>query len=127
VLVIYPEGGFGHTIHGPDLARRLFPDKRVTVLFQRQSATHNPLVSQIRQDITLIFLPIEFAVGKHPNLRRVPAFVSLRRLWLVKPMKLLFPNKIVLSDDDLLRIVCRHSEQAREIAANTDWLIGYYE
>src|SRR5512135_2520932 len=67
VLLVYPQGGFGHTIHGPDLVRRLFLGKRIVVLHIFLRTVHNPLVSRIWPDVHLVFMPVEFAWGTVPN------------------------------------------------------------
>ena len=50
ILVYYTDGGFGHTITGPDVCRRLWPNKKTLMLFMDKSGTHNPAIALLWQD-----------------------------------------------------------------------------
>ena len=121
VLLIYPQGGFGHTIAGPDLVRRLFPEKTITVLFQFQRTVHNPLVRAIWPDLRLIFLPIEFAWSGRGGWTRLPWFVSLKSNWLFALMRVIFLEKIVLLYSDIFQMAHRYN------SSSPDWVAGYFK
>lgn len=58
---VMAEGGFGHTVSGPDVMRRLFHGTRlVFIVFERKS--HNPSVSLLWSDIQVVFLPFRWRV-----------------------------------------------------------------
>lgn len=63
LVVLMPEGGFGHTITGPDVIRRLFPDKRFTYIIFSSYKRHNKKVATIwPPNIKLIFTPLNFGL-----------------------------------------------------------------
>lgn len=56
VVVMSHPSGFGHTITGPDVTRRLFPDRRPVFVVLSQNVIHNWKVACIWPDIGVIFL-----------------------------------------------------------------------
>ena len=62
VVVIMPEGGFGHTVQGPDVARRLFSGRRCVFVVLSDYGRHNWKVATIWPDIRLIFLPLTLGI-----------------------------------------------------------------
>ena len=56
-IVLYPHGGFGHTLIAPDWIRRLYPDDNNIVLFGSWEGRHNRSTPLIWQD-TLILVPM---------------------------------------------------------------------
>jgi putative glycosyltransferase (TIGR04372 family) len=62
VVVIMSEGGFGHTITGPDIARRLFPDRRCVFIGLSEYKRHNWKAASIWPDIRVVFLPLNVGV-----------------------------------------------------------------
>lgn len=58
IVVNMPKGGFGHTITGPDTARRLFASKRCVFIIFSVFNSHNWKTSLIWPDIDVIFLPL---------------------------------------------------------------------
>src|SRR5579864_5523739 len=125
VLIVFHEGGFGHTIHGPDLARRLFRDRRVIVFFFFQRSRHNPLVASIWPDVQLIFLPVEFAYMVGGRWRVVPWLLWIKGPWFLKALKWLFPQKRVLSQVELMAMAERHIAAKRGGIRADEWLHGY--
>jgi hypothetical protein len=68
-IVLCDEGGFGHTIMIPDMARRCFKGQRTMVLFAYWSpARHNKYAENIWPKDNLVFLPVAFQnpVSKYP-------------------------------------------------------------
>jgi hypothetical protein len=47
VILIYPHGGFGHTLSAPEWLRSLSPQTRNLVLFGRWPQRHNPLIAEL--------------------------------------------------------------------------------
>ncbi|MFC1593803.1 TIGR04372 family glycosyltransferase [Candidatus Omnitrophota bacterium] len=68
IIVFMPEGGFGHTITGPDLARRFFKGKRCAFIAFSEFNRHNRKVASIWPDIFFLFLPLSVGVkvGSRP-------------------------------------------------------------
>ena len=56
-IVLYPHGGFGHTLIAPDWIRRLYPDEVNVVLFGTWEGRHNKSVPLIWKG-TLIMVPM---------------------------------------------------------------------
>ena len=58
-IVVMPDGGFGHTITGPDVMRRLFHGRRlVFLIFER--IHHNPHVALLWSDVLVLVLPFRW-------------------------------------------------------------------
>jgi hypothetical protein len=98
ILIFYWEGGFGHTLIGPDMVRRMFPDQRIVVLFAYWSPVrHNKFTAELWSDLSFIFLPVVFQnpitkkgllfFNTWPKL----LFISLRRL-----AKIAWPKKNII-------------------------------
>jgi len=92
VVVVMPEGGFGHTIHGPDVARRLYVGQRTVFVVLSEYQRHNCASSLIWPDISVFFLPLSigfrasgraWAFGQTPWLKNVipPIIFALAR-WM---------------------------------------------
>jgi len=60
VVIVQVEGGFGHTLTGPDAARRLYPRKRIVFIVLSEPGRHNPLVAELWSEMELFFLPVGF-------------------------------------------------------------------
>ncbi|HZL59499.1 MAG TPA: hypothetical protein VFC38_07340 [Stellaceae bacterium] len=127
ILIVFHQGGFGHTIHGLDLVRRMFPGRRITVLYLFQRTRHNPLVEKIWPDVRLIFLPIEFAWGRPGHFRRIPWFIGLKSPWLCSVLKKLFPQKTVLAPEEIYGLARRHSETTQSRGLTADYIYGYFK
>ena len=55
VVMLHPSG-FGHTITGPDITRRLFSDRRSVFIVLSNNVIHNWKVAAIWPDIDVIFV-----------------------------------------------------------------------
>ena len=66
VIVVMPEGGFGHTITGPDVSRRLFAGRRCVFIALSEYGRHNWKVATIWPDIDVVFLPLNLGVRVGP-------------------------------------------------------------
>src|SRR3989338_8133387 len=62
VVIVMPEGGFGHTIYGPDMARRFFANQRCLVLVLSEDRRHNRRVAALWPDLHMVFLPLSFGI-----------------------------------------------------------------
>ena len=62
VVVMMSEGGFGHTILGPDLMRRLHSENRCVFITCSQYGRHNRQIAQMWQDIDYFFLSVNFGL-----------------------------------------------------------------
>jgi len=58
VVVLLPDGGFGHTITGPDITRKVYKGQRCVFIVFSEYSRHNWKVSLIWTDIEVIFLPL---------------------------------------------------------------------
>jgi putative glycosyltransferase (TIGR04372 family) len=56
VIVFMDEGGFGHTVTGPEVARRLYAGKRPVMILVSDRSYHNPVIASLYSDVDLIFL-----------------------------------------------------------------------
>lgn len=55
-IVMLTEGGFGHTVIAPDIARRVFPDKMTLVIIFSIKGRHNWRLAKIWTDIDVVHL-----------------------------------------------------------------------
>lgn len=62
VVVVMADWGFGHSVAGPDVARRLFAGRRCVFLLLSEHGRHNPVVGSIWPDIRVLFLPVRFGL-----------------------------------------------------------------
>lgn len=62
-IIFLPVGGFGHTIVGPDVIRRLFGFNKSVLIVFSYFGKHNRKVAHIWPDVTVIFLPIVFGIN----------------------------------------------------------------
>ena len=62
VIVVMEEGGFGHTIAGPEAARRLFKNQRPVFILLSDRNFHNAKVRLLWQDIHVLFLRLVWHV-----------------------------------------------------------------
>jgi putative glycosyltransferase (TIGR04372 family) len=70
IFVMLDEGGFGHTITAPDIARRLFPGSQITILMLSGRGRHNFQTRSIWPDnVRLLFIPLEW---RRPWIELVP-------------------------------------------------------
>jgi hypothetical protein len=127
VVLVMHQGGFGHTIHHPDLARRMFPGKRILCLCMFQRAAHNPLVARIWPDVQVIFLPIAFAWGRQNRKFPLPWFPGWKSLWLHRVLKRWFPTKMVLSIVELNEITRHYGHDSAGRRPASHWAFGYFE
>jgi putative glycosyltransferase (TIGR04372 family) len=56
IIVYLVEGGFGHTVTGPEAVRRFHAGKRPLLLFVSDRQYHNPLIATLYKDVDLLFL-----------------------------------------------------------------------
>lgn len=57
-LINFGSGGFGHTIEGPDSLRRLFPGRRVLMVFAWGKGRYNRYVSDLFSDIDVLVITL---------------------------------------------------------------------
>lgn len=62
VTVIMGEGGFGHTVTGPDALRRVFKGRRLAFIVLSEYGRHNRRVAQIWPDVAVIFMPLNLGM-----------------------------------------------------------------
>ncbi len=134
LFVLMKEGGFGHTVTGPDVARRLFPDKRVTFIILSETRRHNRKVSKIWPDLHVIFLPIysTIYIGNHPfilpNSDRFRKIISHLVIGLINRMinpaaEILFLEDLYerILGQDLLRAAVPH------LSLGYRWPMAYFK
>lgn len=78
VVVVHTYGGFGHTITGPDVVRRLYHGKRIVYVMLVQNRRHNPEVQHIWPDVDVVTLPLCLFVTNPGQLYEAAA------TWLVR-------------------------------------------
>lgn len=62
VVVVMDEGGFGHTITGPDALRRVARGRRAAFVALSEYGRHNRRVASIWPDVDVVFLPLSLGV-----------------------------------------------------------------
>ena len=74
VVVVMGRGGFGHTIHGPDIVRRLYQGKRCVFIAFSDYKRHNWKVASIWPDLQMFFLSynVGMSIGTHSIRFSVP-------------------------------------------------------
>jgi len=101
VVVVMSGGGFGHTVMGPDVTRRLFQGRRKVFICLSYHPYHNPKAAIVWPDIDVIFLPFSFAfnlLGRRMFLHCPPWFVALGRATLQQVVRLITDSdSLVLS------------------------------
>ncbi len=80
VVVLMSEGGFGHTIIGPDVARRLFKGRDCVFVALLEHGRHNRKVATIWPDIHVIFLPLNLRIDVSGNNLGLPCPNWFKRL-----------------------------------------------
>ena len=106
-ILFYPEGGFGHTIHAPDMLRRRHPDGLGVVFFGFSPGRHNPQVSHLFRDVRLIFVPVSIALTYSGKIKLLPSKreYSTKLFYLMaKFAAFILKNKRIYIDSDLFVI-----------------------
>ena len=62
VVVVMEEGGFGHTVVAPDLARRIFPGEACVVVALSDYGRHNWKIASLWPDVRMFFLPMSLGL-----------------------------------------------------------------
>ena len=101
VLVIMPEGGFGHTITGPDVTRRLFKDQKCVFVALSEFNRHNWKVAEIWPDIELIFLPLNLGVKIFGHIITMPCLSWYKEnasKFVLRVIKMISTPAIIFND-----------------------------
>ena len=81
VFVVLEEGGFGHTLTTVDLARRLFPEKRITFLFFSTKGRYNKYANNIwPEHLHIILFELEHTAFWYAVVPRLAAMWCRRLL-----------------------------------------------
>jgi len=130
VVVMLHPSGFGHTICGPDVARRLFPGCRCVFIVLSQNLIHNWKVSDIWPDIDVIFLRFKLGL-KIPNTAPATqiAVTTVRRfVRMVAGSQVLFLGPSLLNDlYARVPIPTALQSSITRLSPNHRWLIGYFK
>ena len=103
-ISFYPEGGFGHTIHAPDILRRCHPDGSGIVFFGFSPGRHNPQVPHLFRDVRLILVPVTMALISSDGIKQLPSCVKYTiKLfdWSYRFISIIFPKKMVYNGLEL--------------------------
>jgi len=127
-IVLYPDGGFGHTLLGPDWLRRLHPGGGTLTLFATSydRDRHNPLISQLWTTDRLIWIRQGFTLPRlgtiYDSLWSVRLFRALRRFlaWYVPK------TPCYVGVDDLVEATPRPSWLAEASPFNSRYESRYY-
>jgi hypothetical protein len=103
VLVLYPEGGFGYMLTGPDLARVLFPGEKVVVLFGYHAGRHNPAVARLWREPRLVLLQTGFLFLGLGQVRSLKANGALFKI-LKGLLRMILPRARVIDSLELFTI-----------------------
>ena len=106
-LILYYEGGFGHTITGPDIVRRLFQDQRSAVFFIDKANIYNRYIASIWPES----LCVEIFSGTLPI---IGTAVMLDTSWrqkisyiLRRVLPIFLPNVIIIDMFELFALLCK--------------------
>lgn len=131
VIVIAPHAGFGHSVTGPDVARRLFRDRHPAFLLFSDSRFHNSRIDEIWPDVLVLSIPLAFDLSLGLRLPCVESAKRISRaftLWLLRQVTL--QNCEYLEISEMYgRLPLPESVKAK--AAETQnpsliWPIGYF-
>ena len=67
LIVVMDEGGFGHTIIGPDAMRRAYPGRRLVFIALSEHGRHNRRVARLWREVSVIFLPLNAGFRRGPS------------------------------------------------------------
>ena len=79
-VVIIAEGGHGHSILGPDIARRIFREDPPVFIMFSDYGRHNEKVAKIWHDLSVIFVPLTFGLKFRNRIFRTHHALWLERL-----------------------------------------------
>jgi putative glycosyltransferase (TIGR04372 family) len=79
VVILMSDGGFAHTIMGPDVMRRLFVGRRCLFLCLSEYGRHNWRVAELWPDIEVVFLPLSLGITINRRPVLLPPLASLKR------------------------------------------------
>jgi hypothetical protein len=80
-IVICPEGGFGHQLHGPDAIRRFFAGRKVLFIFLERFGRHNPFIPLLCLQPRMLQIPL---VPLHLHPTHVPVLMPAAVEWAFK-------------------------------------------
>jgi putative glycosyltransferase (TIGR04372 family) len=136
VLIVYEGGGFGHQISGPDIIRRIFPGRAVTVLmgaFPGEDNMRVPLVWTSPR-VHLISLSLKMPPNCEQRSLRLPVpllngfYKSLARF-----LALRYPDKEVISSySEIVERLWAETERigitirAKLTGEIVEWILPYY-
>lgn len=128
-IVVMPEGGFGHTVSGPDAMRRLFPGQSL-VFVVLEGSNHNPLVRLLWPDVSVVFLPCGWKLQWHGRIREWSASLATRRRlgrWLVRWLAWWTSAEVFSSVRELYRRVSKqHPVDAAADKWACHWEAGWF-
>lgn len=75
VVVVMYEGGFGHTVTGPDVTRRLYTGRRCVFFAFSEYQRHNWAVSSIWPEVRMVFLPLSLGLSVGGRTLGVPPVI----------------------------------------------------
>jgi hypothetical protein len=137
IVVVYDGGGFGHQICGPDILRRVFPGRRVVVLFGAFPGEDNWHVPLLWREPRVIFLSFALALpaGWRNRAVRVPLWLQLSFCrTLAQLLARGFPDKkIIPSSDHVIGELWREAEcagiaiHAHRVGEKVEWALPYFQ
>lgn len=91
VLVVLPHVGFGHTITAPDIARRLYRNRRPVALLFSETRYHNPLIDRIWPDVVCITVPLSLRITDSLRLPWSEPVKDILRRLVIRAARFLMP------------------------------------
>lgn len=123
ILVAFEEGGFGHTIAAPDIARRLYPAKSIVFVIVSTSGRHN-LASGLLwpESLKLIFFEIH---SRSPWPILSTAVIRLFCGWTKRPGTIYFRS--ILDLYSALNLRSPSNARSFNTNLNIQWIVNYFE
>lgn len=120
-IVIYVNGGFGHTILGPDKCRRLWKDKKSILFYVDRPEVYNKIIEKVWPENIIV----KFIDTPLSNLQNIfhdlawPNFEQQKKLaeYFKKIVGKIFPNKNVITNFDLYKIISSIPNSTHDNAA----------
>ncbi len=131
LVIETPHTAYGHTITVPDVARRLYPNKRIIFLLFSDNRLHNSKLPLIWSNPAFVSLPLSFEVRSgNPTLRLpcIPAHKQFLHRTIMKLVRsLVQKGEIVLAPDVYKQIRIPPLDiDPDEVPFNYVWPIGYF-
>lgn len=132
IVVVMPEGGFGHTVTGPDVARRQYAGKRCAFIVFSEYGRHNWKVAAIWPDLSMAFFPLSLGWSIGGRSLRTPVlrwYKTIAPRAMIRLIRLVGgPKVLVITLLDLYaQITDATKSQTDRLTVYHRWPVGYFK